>query len=60
MIPPGPIQNLPELAERAGIIVIWCEFGAPIDGVTMNVPDMPSCIFLNREAPADRQRASLG
>lgn len=60
MIPPGPVENLTALAERAGIIVVMCEFGAPIDGVTMNVPGMPSCIFLNRATPSDRQRASLG
>jgi Zn-dependent peptidase ImmA (M78 family)/transcriptional regulator with XRE-family HTH domain len=59
MIPPGPIQDLTSLVEQAGIIVVWCEFGAPIDGVTMMVPDMPPCIFLNRTTPADRMRASL-
>jgi Zn-dependent peptidase ImmA (M78 family)/transcriptional regulator with XRE-family HTH domain len=59
MIPPGPVENLTDLAERAGIIVIWCEFGAAIDGVTMMVPGMPPCVFLNRSTPADRMRASL-
>jgi Zn-dependent peptidase ImmA (M78 family)/transcriptional regulator with XRE-family HTH domain len=59
MIPPGPVENLTALAEHAGIIVVWCEFGAAIDGVTMNVPGMPTCIFLNRSTPADRMRASL-
>lgn len=60
MIPPGPIENLTAVAERAGIVVVWCEFGEAIDGVTMTVPGMPPCIFLNRSAPADRMRASLG
>lgn len=59
MIPPGPIPNITALAERAGIVVVWCEFGESIDGVTMSVPGMPPCIFLNRSAPADRMRASL-
>jgi len=59
MIPPGPIANLTETAERAGIMIIWCEFGAAIDGVTMTVPNMPPCVFLNRTTPADRMRASL-
>jgi Zn-dependent peptidase ImmA (M78 family) len=58
-IPPGPIADLTALAERAGIIVIWCDFGAAIDGVTMMAPNMPPCIFLNRNVPADRLRASL-
>jgi Zn-dependent peptidase ImmA (M78 family) len=59
MVPPGPIENLTTLAERAGIIVVWCDFGAAIDGVTMKTDDLPPCIFLNRTAPADRLRASL-
>jgi Zn-dependent peptidase ImmA (M78 family)/transcriptional regulator with XRE-family HTH domain len=59
MVPPGPIENLTALAERAGIIVVWCDFGAAIDGVTMMSPDLPPCIFLNRASPSDRQRASL-
>lgn len=59
MMPPGPVANLTELAERAGILVVWCDFGAPIDGVTMSLPGLPSCIFLNRTSPADRMRGSL-
>jgi len=59
MIPPGPVEDLTGLVERAGIMVVWCDFGAPIDGVTMTVPGMPPCIFLNRSTPADRMRASL-
>lgn len=59
MVSPGPLENLTALAERAGIIVVWCSFDAPIDGVTMMAPDLPPCIFLNQAAPADRQRASL-
>lgn len=59
MVPPGPIENLTDLVEKAGILIVWCDFGAPIDGVTMNVPGLPPCIFLNRTSPADRMRASL-
>lgn len=59
MIPPGPIQNLTEFVEKAGVLIIWCDFGASIDGVTMRVDDLPPCIFLNRTAPADRMRFSL-
>jgi Zn-dependent peptidase ImmA (M78 family)/transcriptional regulator with XRE-family HTH domain len=60
MMPPGPVENLTALAERAGVVVVWCEFGESVDGVTMAVPGMPPCIFLNQSAPADRMRASLG
>lgn len=59
MIPQGPVSNLTEYVEKAGVLVIWCDFGTAIDGVTMRLPDMPPCIFLNRSAPADRMRFSL-
>jgi Zn-dependent peptidase ImmA (M78 family)/transcriptional regulator with XRE-family HTH domain len=59
MIPPGPVKNLTDYVEKAGALVIWCDFGVAIDGVTMRVPDLPPCIFLNRTAPADRMRFSL-
>jgi len=59
MIPPGPVDDLTLYAERAGIIVVPCEFGAAIDGVTMTVPAMPPVIFLEKTTPADRMRASL-
>ncbi len=55
----GPIPNLTDLCERAGILVIWCDLEKGIDGVTMRVRDLPPCIFLNRHVPADRMRASL-
>lgn len=59
MVPPGPIGNLTEYAEKAGVLIVWCDFGAAIDGVTMRLPDLPPCVFLNRTAPADRMRFSL-
>lgn len=60
-IPDGrPIDNLTDLCERAGILVVWCELDKGVDGVTMTVRDLPPCVFLNRNAPSDRMRASLG
>lgn len=59
LIADGPITNLTEYCERAGILVIPCEFAAPIDGVTMAVRGLPPCIFLNNSIPADRMRFSL-
>lgn len=59
MIPQGPVHSLTEYIERAGILVVWCDFNAPIDGVTMRVQGLPACIFLNKSAPADRMRFSL-
>ena len=59
LIPDGPVSNLTDYCERAGILVIWCELANGIDGVSMNVRDLPPCIFLNRGAPSDRMRFSL-
>lgn len=60
LMPTGPIGNLVEWIERAGCIVAHCDFSnSSVDGVTLQLPDMPPCIFLNRNQPADRQRFSL-
>lgn len=60
LLPRGPLQNLTECLERAGSLVVWCDFsGAAIDAVTLSVPGMPPCVFLNRDQPADRMRFSL-
>lgn len=59
LLPDGPIRNLTDLCERAGIVVAWCEFDAPIDGVAMCVRDLPPCVFLNSKVTADRMRFSL-
>lgn len=59
MVPDGPIKNLTGLCERAGILVIHCDFKEKIDGVTMRLRDVPPLIFLNKSAPADRMRHSL-
>jgi Zn-dependent peptidase ImmA (M78 family)/transcriptional regulator with XRE-family HTH domain len=58
-LPPGPIVNLTDCVERAGVLVIWCRFEANVDGVKFQAPDLPPCIFLNSRAPADRMRFSL-
>jgi Zn-dependent peptidase ImmA (M78 family)/transcriptional regulator with XRE-family HTH domain len=60
LLPSGPIKNLVEVAERAGCIVMHCDFSsAGVDGVTVKMAGLPPCIFLNKNAPADRQRFSL-
>ena len=58
-VPDGPITNLTDYCERAGILVIWCDLEKGIDGVSMNLRDLPPCIFLNRNVPPDRMRFSL-
>ena len=60
LIPSGPLKNLVTWVERAGCLVVHCDFDRlSVDGVTVRAPSMPPCIFLNRNAPADRQRFSL-
>lgn len=59
MLPNGPIRNLTALCERAGILIIHCDFADKIDGVTMRIRELPPLIFLNRKMPADRMRHSL-
>jgi len=60
LLPSGPLSNLVESVERAGCIVSLCDFSnKSVDGVTVNAPGTPPCIFLNRNQPADRQRFSL-
>ena len=61
LVPTGPMKNLVWWAERAGCVVVQCDFAAlSVDGVTISSPGTPPCIFLNRSQPADRQRYSLG
>jgi Zn-dependent peptidase ImmA (M78 family)/transcriptional regulator with XRE-family HTH domain len=55
----GPVNNLTDYCERAGILVIWCDLEKGIDGVAMKTRDLPSCVFLNKNAPPDRMRLSL-
>lgn len=60
LAPSGPLRDLIAWVERAGCIVVHCDLAAKtVDGFTVQIPDMPPCIFLNRNQPADRQRFSL-
>ncbi len=59
-VPRGPIQDLTAVAESAGIIVFNIDSEqSDIDGATIQVPDLPPCVFLNKNMPADRMRFSL-
>lgn len=61
LVPMGPLKDLVGWIERAGCVVVPCDFAAlSVDGITSISPGMPPCIFLNRNQPADRQRFSLG
>jgi len=59
-VPHGPIRNLVDYIERAGCVVVHCDFDSVgVDGVTVSVKGMPPFIFINRANPADRQRFTL-
>ena len=60
LIPSGPIPSLVDVIERAGCVVIPCQFkSGAVDGVSLRVPGLPGLIFLNSTQPVDRQRFSL-
>lgn len=58
-IPDGPITDLTDYCERAGIVIIHCDLAKTIDGMTSQTLDLPACIFLNKKVTADRMRFSL-
>jgi len=59
-LPSGPIIDLIGHVEQTGCIVSVFDFGdVKVDGVTINLPDLPPCIFLNSQQPLDRLRFSL-
>lgn len=59
-VPDGPIANLTELVESAGVLVIPCDFGCrAMDGTSLKLNTLPPLIFMNRELPGDRWRFTL-
>jgi Zn-dependent peptidase ImmA (M78 family) len=59
-MPRGPVTNLIELIEKAGVLVVPCDFGVTeIDAVGMRLQGMPPLIFVNASAPTDRLRFTV-
>lgn len=59
-IPRGPIANFVEVLERASVVIVSCDFGAPeVDAVGMRVPGMPPLMFVNSAMPVDRMRFTV-
>ncbi|MBE0577832.1 MAG: ImmA/IrrE family metallo-endopeptidase [Devosia sp.] len=59
-VPSGPLRNLTQIIEEAGIVVAHSSLnGSSISGVTFRVPGMPPLIVLNDSQPADRMRFTL-
>lgn len=59
-VPKGPIQNLVELVERAGIIVLHVERNNPkLMGELLPDEHGLNVIYINKDMPIDRQRFTL-
>lgn len=60
-MPTGPIGNLTEYIERAGIFVfhVDLEKNVDVDSLTLRLAGLPPVIILNSRMPADRMRFSL-
>jgi len=60
MVPPGPVENVVDLVEENGGIVVPCDFGTDLlDAMSQRVDGMPVLFFVNMNAPADRIRHTL-
>lgn len=60
MVPRGPIENMVDLIEANGGIVVHCDFGTDlIDAMSQRVDGLPVMFFVNVNAPADRVRFTL-
>ena len=59
-IPKGPIENMVELLEDAGIAIMPIDFGTDaVDGFTLITPRSLPIIFINKAMSGDRQRFTL-
>jgi transcriptional regulator with XRE-family HTH domain len=59
-LPPGPINNLTQVIEDNGGIVIPFNFGTnKIDAMSIAVPETPPLFFINIDSPWDRLRFTL-
>jgi len=60
MLPDGPVENVTDLIEDHGGVVIPCNFDSDlIDAVSQRIDGLPVLFFVNMNAPADRIRHTL-
>jgi Zn-dependent peptidase ImmA (M78 family) len=60
MIPRGPVQNIVEIIEQAGGIVVNVSFGTNLmDGISFRSEGLPPIFVMNKDVPGDRYRFSL-
>jgi len=59
-LPRGPIQNLTETMEDAGVLIVEFDFETPrVDAISRWMPACPPVFFVNKDCPRDRYRYSL-
>lgn len=61
-LPRGPIENLTEILEDAGVVIVRCDFGTnEVDAISLWEPadDIPPMVFVSDRIPGDRLRFSL-
>jgi Zn-dependent peptidase ImmA (M78 family)/transcriptional regulator with XRE-family HTH domain len=59
-IPTGAIENLTEVCEAFGIVVVHTDLSnAGADGLSLRTKQLPAVVFLNKRMPADRMRFTL-
>lgn len=59
-VPDGPINNLTNLIERSGVIIVECDFGVKgLSGTSIRLTNTPPIIFVNKELKPDRYRFTL-
>lgn len=56
----GPVPNLVETVEAAGVVVVPCDLGsADVDAIGVRYPGLPPMMFVNVDAPTDRMRFTI-
>ena len=59
-IPDGPIRNLTHLVEKAGILIVPCDFKCEyMDATSLNLNNSMPMVFINKNMPGDRWRHTL-
>jgi Zn-dependent peptidase ImmA (M78 family) len=61
-LPRGPIENLTDTLEDAGVVIVRCDFGTnEVDAISLWEPadDIPPMVFVSDRIPGDRLRFSL-
>jgi Zn-dependent peptidase ImmA (M78 family)/DNA-binding XRE family transcriptional regulator len=60
MLPSGPVDNVVNLLEENGGIVIPCDFGTDLlDAMSQRIDGLPVLFFVNENSPVDRLRHTL-